>query len=403
MTPLSKDKIVQIQQFLRLHGLRGWLLYNFQSLNPIAQRLAPLPQPAILSRRWAYWIPAQGEPAWLVHAIEQGPFAQRAERIETYSSWQSFESALTALTRGPGPIACEYSPRCAIPYVSYIDAGTAELLRDLGYELHSSADLVQLVHAVWTPAQLEAHRHAAAICMETKDAAFAYIETRLQEGIVTTELDVQQFIHDRLAAAGLDPDHPPIVAVNEHASDPHYAPGPERHSPILPGDLILIDLWGRVANDPDAVFADITWMGYAGLEPPKRMTDVLQIVALARDAAITLVQKRIAAGDPVHGWEVDAAAREVIEKAGYGEYFFHRTGHNLNTQIHGSGVNIDNLETRDERLLIPNIGFTIEPGVYLPDFGVRLEIDMFVHEDRAEVTTRPLQYEFITLDVDMTA
>ncbi|NOX63022.1 MAG: aminopeptidase P family protein [Chloroflexi bacterium] len=393
------EKLTKIQRFLQEHGWRGWLLYDFRDINPIARRVAPLPSNAILSRRWAFWIPARGEPAWLVHAIERGGFSGRPERIETYSSWQSFERALRALTNGVGPIACEYSPHCGIPYVSYVDAGTAEQLRAMGYELHSSADLVQLVHATWSPTQLETHRHAVTVCMETKDAAFNYIEARLQEGVFTTELDVQQFIHDRLVAAGLDPDHPPIVAVNEHAGDPHYAPGPDRHSPILPGDLILIDLWGRVAHDPNAVFADMTWMGYAGPEPPPRMNEVLQVVALARDAAITLVQDRIASGDPIHGWEVDDAARKVIEKAGYGQYFIHRTGHSIDTEIHGSGVNIDNLETRDDRQLIPHIGFTIEPGVYLSEFGVRLEINMFVHEARAEVTTLPLQYEFVTMDV----
>jgi len=204
-------------------------------------------------------------------------------------------------------------------------------------------------------------------------------------------------ILDYFAAHGLDPDHPPIVAVNEHAGDPHYGPTPERHSSIRPGDLILIDLWGRLKDDPDAVFADMTWMGYAGEQAPARMQEVLALVARARDAGVALVQPHVAAGEPVSGWEIDDAVRAVINEAGNGEYFIHRTGHSIDTAIHGSGVNIDNLETRDSRSLIPHIGFSIEPGIYLPAFGVRLEITMFIHDDRAEVTTLPLQREFITM------
>ena len=389
------DKITRIQQMLRQQGLKGWLLYDFHDLNPIARRMAPLPADPMLSRRWAWWIPAEGEPAWLVHAIERGQFDGYDARFVTYSSWQSFEQALLALTDGPGPIACEYSPDCGIPYTSWVDAGTAEQLRRLGYELRSSADLIQAVYATWTPAQLESHRRAVQICMDAKDLAFAAIGERLRAGVPTTELDIQQVILDHFAAHNLDPDHPPIVAVNEHAGDPHYGPTPERHSPILPGDLILIDLWGRLKDDPDAVFADMTWMGYAGDTPPARMQEVFDVVARARDAGVALVQTRVAAGEPVFGWEIDDAVRSVIREAGYGDAFFHRTGHSIDTAAHGSGVNIDNLETRDTRQIIPHIGFTIEPGIYLPEFGVRLEINIYVHEDRAEVTTLPLQYEFV--------
>lgn len=393
------DPLHTIQAMLQAAGLRGWLLYDFRGINPIARRLAPLPPTIFLSRRWAYWIPAAGEPAWLMHAIERGHFAHRPERALSYSSWQSFEAALLELTGGPGPIACEYSPHCGIPYISYVDAGTAEQLRGLGYELHGSADLVQAVDATWTPAQLASHRRAAAVCLAAKDAAFALIEARLRAGTPTSEYDIQQFINNRLTAAGLDTDHPAIVAVNAHAGDPHYAPSPDQPTPIRPGDLILIDLWGKEAHDPDAVFADMTWMGYAGKQPPPKMLDVFEIVARARDTAVALIESRVSAGAPVHGWEVDDACRGVIERAGYGDNFFHRSGHSIDTAVHGSGVNIDNLETRDTRRLIPHIGFTIEPGIYLPDFGVRLEINLFLHEDRAEVTTLPLQNALITMDI----
>ncbi len=393
----TTTQLNQIQTLLQNANLTGWLLYDFRGLNPIARRVAPLPEHAMLTRRWAYWIPALGEPAWLVHAIEQGPFQHRPERTLTYSSWQSFEDALLTLTGGSGPIAGEYSPDCGIPYVSYIDAGTAEQLRRLGYELRSSADLIQAVYATWTPAQLASHRAAVQICLDAKDAAFEHIAQRLRAGIPTTELDIQQFILDRFAEADLDPDHPPIVAVNGNAGNPHYAPTPEHHSPIRPGDLILIDLWGRLRSDPEAVFADMTWMGYAGETPPDDMQRVFDIVASARDAAIALVEQRTAAGETLYGWEVDDAARNVITEAGYGDFFFHRTGHSIDTATHGSGVNIDNLETRDTRSLIPHIGFSIEPGIYLSTIGVRLEITMYIHEDHAEVTTLPLQREFITM------
>ncbi len=388
-----------IQDLLRRQHLDGWLLYNFRDLNPIAKRLAPLPPHGLLTRRWVYWIPAQGESAWLTHAIERGSFSHGPETVLTYSSWQSFETSLLALTDGPKRIACEYSPLCSIPYTSYLDAGTVEQLRDLGYTLHPSADLVQAISAVWTPGQLDSHRRAAAVCMSAKDAAFALIAERLAAGSLITESDVQQFIAQRLYEANIDPDHPPIVAVNDHAGNPHYGPDPDHPTPIRRGDLILIDLWGRVAGDPDAVFADMTWMGYAGPQPPEPMIRVFEIVARARDAAIALVQERVAARAPVFGWEVDDVTRDVIKQAGYGDAFIHRTGHSLDTAIHGSGANIDNLETRDTRALIPHIGFTIEPGVYLPDFGVRLEINMFIHDDHAEVTTLPLQHAFVTMPV----
>jgi len=393
----SSDQLATLQTLLQNADLCGWLLYDFRGLNPIARRVAPVPEHAFLSRRWAYWIPARGQPAWLVHAIEREPFQRLPEPVLTYSSWQSFEQALLTLTGGPGPIAGEYSPDCGIPYVSYIDAGTAEQLRRLGYDLRSSADLIQAVYATWTPAQLASHRAAVRICLDAKDAAFEHIAARLRAGIPTTELDIQQFILDRFAESGLDPGHPPIVAVNSNAGNPHYAPSPEHHSPIRPGDLILIDLWGKLADDPDAVFADMTWMGFAGKHLPAEMQQVFDIVARARDAAIQLVERRTTAGETLHGWEVDDAAREVINAAGYGDAFIHRTGHSIDTAIHGSGVNIDNLETRDSRSLIPHIGFSIEPGIYLPAFGVRLEITMFIHDDRAEVTTLPLQREFITM------
>lgn len=388
-----------IQAMLQERNLDGWLLYCFRDLNPIARRLAPLPPLAMLSRRWAYWIPAHGEAAWLVHAIERGGFAQRPERIESYSSWSSFEAALLRLSGGPKRIACEYSPRCGIPYASYLDAGTAEHLRELGFDLHPSADLIQAVLATWTPAQLASHRRAAAACLAAKDAAFAFIAQQLAANAELSEVDVQALILDRFAAAGIDPDHPPIVAVNAHAGNPHYAPDPAKPTPIRRGNLILIDLWGRVAGDPEAVFADITWVGYAGPQPPAEMQNVFDVVARARDAGAALVQERIAAGVPLHGWEVDDAVRGVIAEAGYGDYFIHRTGHSLDTATHGAGVNIDNLEMADTRALIPHIGFTIEPGVYLPEFGVRLEINMFIHSDRAEVTTLPLQDAFITMTV----
>ena len=278
-----------------------------------------------------------------------------------------------------------------------------------GAEIVTSADLVQFTQATLSAEQLASHGRAAAHCLAVKDQAFALIAERLRRGQAVDEYAVQQFILERFAALDLDPDHPPIVAVNANAANPHYAPGPDQSSPNRAGDMVLIDLWAKERATPGACFADITWTAFCGDEPPAKAQRIFEIVAAARDAAVAFVRERFAAGEPVYGYEVDDACRAVIQDAGYGEAFFHRTGHSLGTEVHFPGVNIDNLETQDRRRLMPGVLFTIEPGIYLPDYdfdgstpakglGIRSEINCFVHEDRLEVTTLPLQGEVIKLD-----
>lgn len=386
----------EIQQALRSANLDGWLLYDFRGLNPIAARLAGLPPEGHFSRRWAYWIPAHGQPAWLLHRIEMGPFRERPERLVGYVSWQELRQALRELLGDARRIAMEYSPENAIPYVSRVDAGTIELLRSLGYDVVSSADLVQLVEARWTPAQLAQHRTTARQLNQIKDEFFAWLSHQLQAGHTPSEVEGQQFVMDRFAALDLVTDHPPIVGVNQHSADPHYAPTVERQLAVTPGDFVLLDLWAK-PNQPDGVFADITWTAVAAAQPTAYQKEIFDTVARARDTAVQFIQQRIAAGEPIHGYEVDDACRAVITAAGYGPQFIHRTGHSIDTSTHGNGVNMDNLETEDRRHLIPGIAFSIEPGIYLAEFGVRSEINVYVGDGFAEVTTQPVQREIVTL------
>jgi Xaa-Pro aminopeptidase len=282
----------------------------------------------------------------------------------------------------------EYSPGAAIPYVARVDAGTIEMVRAAaGVEVVSSADLVQRFEAVWTKEQKALHDQAARLTLQAKDEAFDLIKRRLAEGAAVRESEVQAFISGRFDATGLYTNHPCIVAVNEHASDPHFetAPGPDDRE-IRKGDLVLIDIWSKVANDPRAVYYDATWMGYCGQEVPARMREVWEAVKGARDAAVAFVTEAVAAGRPLHGYEVDDESRAYIEERGYGPFFLHRTGHSIGYEVHGNGVNIDNLETRDQRRIVPGVCFSIEPGIYLPEFGVRSEIDMYVGDGAAEVT-----------------
>jgi Xaa-Pro aminopeptidase len=289
--------------------------------------------------------------------------------------------------KGARSVAMEYSPRAAIPYISRVDAGTIEMVRSCGPEVVSSADLVQEFEARWNPEQKALHDRAARDTLLAKDEGFALIRERLAAGMAVKESEVQGFIQSRFDARGLVTDHPCIVAVNEHASDPHFetAAGP-RDREIRKGDLVLIDLWAKVANDPQAVYYDATWMAYCGQSVPPRMVEVWEAVKGGRDAAVAFIQKAVAEKRTIRGAEVDDVSRGFIEARGFGDYFLHRTGHSIGAEVHGNGVNIDNLETRDERTLIPGVCFSIEPGVYLPEFGVRSEIDVYIGEDSAEVT-----------------
>jgi len=404
-------KLSDVQSYLQDQGLDGWLLYSFWQQNPIAISVAGLQSGG--SRRWFLWIPAQGRPAWLIHAIESNAFVDVDPELQgemfRYVSWQDLAAMLPRLIGvEPGrkpKIAMEYSPENAIPYVSRVDAGTMELvINSTGAEIISSADLVQLVEAVLTPKQLASHHEAAAICLAAKDAAFAFIAQRLRDGEPVTEFQAQQFITDFFVDYDMVGELTSLVSVNGNAADPHYMSSEKRHSPIQKGDAILIDLWSRKVGDPDNVFADLTWTAFAGKSTPSKVTEVFNVVAAARDRAVEFIQTKLDAGEPVYGYEVDDASRQVIIDAGYGDFIMHRTGHSLGPTGHYIGVNIDNLESQDRRQLIPGVMFTIEPGIYMADFnfddsptpkglGIRSEINCYMHADRVEVTTLPLQTE----------
>ncbi|MEX1018869.1 MAG: M24 family metallopeptidase [Litorilinea sp.] len=399
-----------IQSYLREHDLDGWLLYNFRELNPIAIAVAGLPHGG--SRRWFLWIPAHGEPHWLIQAIEGAMFQDLPAHLQgpqtRYVSWRDVEEMLPALLgKSQGArlrIAMEYSPQNAVPFVSRLDAGAKEWIeRITGAEIVTSADLAQLALAVLTPDQLASHRRAAAVVLEIMDAAFGYLATELRAQRVITERQVQEFISGRLAQANMEPMEA-IVAVNANAADPHYHPTAQRFAPIRRGDVVLIDLWSREQNRPDDCFADITWTAYCGTETPPAVRQVFDVVAGARDAAVAFIQSRLDAGAGVYGYEVDDVSRDVITRAGYGPQFIHRTGHSLGPTGHYLGVNLDNLETQDRRALLPGLMFTVEPGIYLPELdfdgsgtakglGIRSEVNCVMHADRVEVTTLPYQRE----------
>lgn len=381
--------VAAAQQALREEGLDGWLLYDFRGQNAIAAELAGLDQGRKATRRWFWLIPAEGDPIALVSAVEERVLQVDGQRV-VYRSWRELEAALARMLAGRRRVAMEVSPGAAVPVVGRVDWGTVELVRSLGVDVVSSANLVQLFEARWTPAQLALHKHAAAGVLRAKDELFAWLGDALG---ATTESEAQAFLLERLAAAGLETRYPPCIAVDDHAADPHFEPATGSDDRRIGlGSLVLVDVWGKVAGEADAVYADITWMAWAGPDPAARVAKVWSVVRAARDAAVETVEQAVAAGRPLHGFEVDRAARGVIEAAGYGDRFLHRTGHSLGTEVHGNGVNMDDLETRDERLVVPGLGFTIEPGVYLPgDVGIRSEVNMIVEPGLARVTTEPQQ------------
>jgi Xaa-Pro aminopeptidase len=377
-----------IQAALGEEDIDGWLLYDFRGSNPIARSVIGFDDHQIATRRWFYLIPRTGEPVAIQHVIEPNALKGRPGRPVLYRSWRELEALLKTHLAGMKRVAMEYSPGAAIPYVARVDAGTIEMVESAaGVTVVSSADLVQTFESRWTPEQKQLHDQAATNTMLAKDEAFELIRARLAQGQPVKESEVQAFIQAHFEDHGLFTHHPCIVAVNDHASDPHFetAAGPNDRE-IRKGDLVLIDLWAKVANDPRAVYYDATWMGYCGQEVPARMREVWEAVKGARDAAIEFVSRSVEAGRTIHGYEVDDVSRSHIEQRGFGPYFLHRTGHSIGYEVHGNGVNIDNLETRDQRRIVPGVCFSIEPGVYLPEFGVRSEIDMYVGEGVAEVT-----------------
>ncbi len=374
----------------RYGRLSGWLFYDFRGLDPISLSILGFPEDRIATRRWFYYVPAAGDPVRICHRIEADVLDHLPGRTLLYSGWKELSGHLAAALEGADRVAMQYSPNNAIPYVSRVDGGTIEMVRACGVEVASSADLVQTFEAVMTDAQVAGHYEAAAMLREAVDLTFDEVRRRVTEGRATTEYEVQCFLMDIFTSRGFFADHPPIVAVNEHAGQPHYSPGPDGSSPVRRGDLLLIDIWAK-KKTPGSVYADITWTTFIDTKVPDRHLEVFEAVRAGRDAATKFVQEAIAAGRPVRGWEADDAARNEIAARGFGDYFTHRTGHNLGYEVHGNGAHLDHLETIDDRHIIPGTAFTIEPGVYLPEFGIRSEINLFVRPREAVITGPPIQ------------
>lgn len=398
MTTVHQERITAIQGALREDSsVDGWLFYDFRGSDPLGYRVLLLDPAMHVTRRWYYWIPAVGAPRKLLHRIEPHVLDHLPGQIEEYVSWEQQRKLLAQLLSGSRRIAMQYSPLNAVPYVSRVDAGTIELVRSCGVEVVSSADLIQTFEARWTDRQLESHQYAAAALRRIVDEAFGHVHEAVTKGYGLTEYGLQQFILSRIREAGMITSSAPIAAVNEHSADPHYGPTPTGSAEIKRDDLVLIDLWAK-QSDSGCVYADITWTAYAGSTVPEKHRAVFDVVRQGRDAALEFVRAHMQAGQRPFGYEVDAACRRVIQAAGYGDQFVHRTGHSIGEEVHGNGANIDGLETQDTRRLMPRTCFSIEPGVYLPgEFGIRSELDVFLTERDALVFGLPLQRELSAL------
>ena len=366
-----------VQSALQEEKADGWLLYDFRGLNMLARRIVQLPESQMLSRRWFYFIPARGEPRKLCHKIEPHALDHLPGACQTYLRWQELEAGVADLLRGAKNVAMEYMPRNANPYISRVDAGTIELVRAEGVTPIPSGDLIQRFEACWDDEQWAMHLEAAKHTRAAFDAAFGFIATKVRSRGSVRETEVQQCIMDYFKAHDLVTDHPPIVGVGPHSGDPHYSPEPKTDTAIKAGDFVLVDLWAKL-NRPRSVISDLTRVGFVGTEVPEKYEKIFQIVMRARDAAIACVRDAFASGKPLLGWQVDRACRDVIDKAGYGAEFCHRTGHSIGQETHGNGANMDDLETHELRRVLPRTCFSVEPGIYLPEFGVRSEVDVFV-------------------------
>jgi Xaa-Pro aminopeptidase len=376
--------IKAIQTEMRASKIDGWLFFDHHHRDPIAGRVLGLSPNGLVTRRWFYFVPAKGEPRKLVHRIEQGTLDSLAGRKYVYAGWEELHKTLPKLLSGAKTIAMQYSPENNIPYIGLVDAGTIELIRKLKKKVVSSADLVQKFEATWTREQLESHLEAGKIVDRVRSIAFERAAAFVREGKPLTEYDLQQWIAEKFRANGLTPEQT-IVAVQPNNGDPHYSPNPKTSRPIRAGDLLLLDMWAKF-DRPGSVYYDITWMGFLGNRVPDAYAKIFRIVKQGRDSAVEFIQERIAEGRVVRGWEVDHVARGTIQKAGYGKYFVHRLGHSIGQEVHGNGANMDGLETRDDRKIVPHTCFSIEPGIYLPEFGVRTEVNVYVGDREARVT-----------------
>lgn len=387
----------QIQTALTALSIDGWLLYDFRGSNVLAQKVLHMPAGFMASRRCLYFIPAEGEPQKIVHRIESDVFDHLPGTKTIYLRWEDLESAVGSAVRGFRQVAMEYSPRNANPYISRVDAGTVELVRSFDIKVVSSGDLISMFESTLTDDQWQSHQQASLLTDAAFDRAWRFIADSVRGSGGTTESEVRDVIMDHFAEHDLTTYHPPIVGVNGNAGNPHYETGTGTETEIRDGDFVLIDLWAKLKT-PRAVYSDLTRTGYVGTTVPDRYTQIFRIVAAARDAGIRCIQDAFAAGRPLQGWQVDDAVRGVIADAGYGEQFCHRTGHNMGEEVHGNGTHLDNLETHETRRILPRTLFTIEPGIYLPEFGIRSEIDIYIHGDgRVEVTGGDVQTEVVAI------
>jgi Xaa-Pro dipeptidase len=387
-------QIDAIQTELRSTGLDGWLFYDFHHRDPIAARVLGL-ENGLGTRRWFYLIPGRGVPRKLVHRIESGALDALPGKKIVYASLEELQKGLARILAGCRKVAMQYSPRNAIPYISLVDAGTVEMVRACGCRVVTSADLVQKFEATWSAEQFASHLDAGRVIDRVTQEALVYAAASVKNKTLLTEYALQRWMLDQFRAASVITDEPPIVAVGPHSGDPHYEPREAGSSPIRKGDLLLLDVWGKL-DRPGSVYYDITWVGYLGATVPEKQAKIFTIVAAARDRAIAFVQQSLTAGRAVKGWQVDQEAREVIRKAGFAKHFVHRTGHNIGQEVHGNGANMDSLETHDDRRILPQTCFSIEPGIYLPEFGVRSEVDVYIDGAQARVTG-PMQTGILPL------
>lgn len=385
-----------VQQSLRDFGLDGWLFYDFRGGNILARRVLGLDQKSPGSRRFFYFVPAHGEPRKLVHRIETAALDDLPGERSIYLRWQELETGVAHLLEGSRRVAMEYAPRVSNPYISRVDAGTIELVRACGVEVISSGDLIQQFEATWDDEQWQMHLDAEKVTTAAYDVAWGLIGQRVRAGATVRETEVQSAIMDHFHRHGLTTYSPPIVGVGPHSGDPHYEPKVGRDATIGRGDLVLVDLWAKL-DRPRAVYSDLTRMGFVGEDVPSKFEEIFAIVARARDSAIAYVREAYAAGQPLHGWEVDDAGRRVIDESGHGAHFIHRIGHNIGQEVHGNGANMDNLETHDERLVLRRTCFSIEPGIYFDDFGVRSEVNVFVDGKGAVHVTGGLQTKVLPI------
>ena len=384
----------KIQAYMQQEGISAWLVYDFRGGNPVLWQL--LGQRRQTTRRVFLIVPAAGAPRLLGSAVEPEALAGLGVEIAHYASWQQLHALLSDAVGGLATVAMEYWPGGTLPAVSWVDGGTLELVRSLGPEVVSSADLCQVALAIWSADALASHRDACRQVAEVKDAAFAYIRDRRHTGL--TEFDVQAFIVAKLEQRGLDSGHPPIVGVNGNSGNPHYEPHQDTASPIEPGAWILIDLWARHPGEQH-VFGDMTWVAFAGPRVPAAHAAVFAAVREARDQVLVRLDAAWRTGQVLQGWQLDQVARQILTKHGLGEQFVHRTGHSLGPgpSIHALGANLDDLESHDARSILPGTGFSVEPGAYLPEFGVRLEVNAYVDPETGPEVTTPIQNEVVLL------